>query len=365
MDTNVVSCSPGKTCGSPCLGIALGGGAARGLSHIGVLRALDDIGIRPSVLAGSSIGALVAAASACGSLQALERMAASLRLVDLMRFADIYLRGGILKGDSVCWALRQIIGDVTFEDLATQGIILVIVAADLHTGERVFIREGTVADAVRASISVPGLFAPVVWNNRTLVDGGLVDLMPVDALVEAGADVTVGVDVFSERDIWTKTATRARVSVTSFRRSWTRVVSFVEKETNHRLERAENLAREVLLEHLGARKGYFHDLFRSMTSDTAAQDSETTSSLTKDAAGSTGNENSWSTVKAVLAAFDITSNLLQEPRIGPQADIVVRPNVSSYHGHQFYLADRIISEGYKAAMTAADDITRLLARRGE
>ena len=125
-------------------------------------------------------------------------------------------------------------------------------AADLATGEPVFLTEGSIADAVRASISVPGLFAPVKMNGRVLVDGGLVDLMPVDALINTKADVLLGVDVFSRSDLWTRAATSARVSVGFARRMWREVLRVAESEVINRVAYAEQLARMVFVERFGS-----------------------------------------------------------------------------------------------------------------
>ncbi|MBE3519246.1 MAG: patatin-like phospholipase family protein [Firmicutes bacterium] len=369
------------------LGIALGGGAARGLSHIGVLKTLERAGIVPVAISGSSIGSVIAASYACGTLRELEETATSLTRRDLIEYADIYFRGGVLKGEALWEGIRRFTKDMTFEDVSERGISLIIVAADLATGEPVFLMEGSIADAVRASISVPGLFGPVKVNGRVLVDGGLVDLMPVDALIDTKADVLLGVDVFSRSDLWTRAATNARVSVGFARRMWREVLRFAESEVINRVAYAEQLARMVFVERFGSHiQSTFSRIYAALISDNGAQyddrhapeDLETALTRAFRAGeiaepGPTGQERSdkanqgepkgWSTVKAILAAFDITEALLQSPREGVKPDLLIRPRVQRFHGHQFYRAREIIREGEIAAQEILPDLIAIMETR--
>ncbi len=183
-------------------GIALGGGGALGLSHIGVLNALTQAGLHFSIVSGTSMGAIIGAAYACGTLNLAENMARSLTRQAMRQWADLHWDGGLFKGDVVESILRQLTRGLSFADLRRSGISLVVVACDLDTGEPVYIDEGDIAAAVRASMSVPGLFVPVEINGTTLVDGGLVDNVPVDILHELGAKFTVAVNVSNSGDIW-------------------------------------------------------------------------------------------------------------------------------------------------------------------
>ena len=383
------------------LGIALGGGAARGLSHIGVLKALEEAGIVPAAISGSSIGSIIAASYACGTLEELKEIVTSLTRRDLIDYADVYFKGGVFRGESLRQGIRRLTKDMTFEDVSRRGTSLIVVAADLATGEPVFLTEGAIADAVRASISVPGLFAPVRMNGHVLVDGGLVDLMPVDALNGTGADILVGVDVFSRSDLWTRAATGARVSVGFARRMWREVLRFAESEVINRVAYAEQLARMVFVERFGSHiQGAFSRIYTALISDNGDQcgdqnapgDLETrlTCSLppgetatpsracpcmdqeeTIEETGPHGCEErerepkSWSTVKAVLAAFDITETLLASPRDGVKPDAVIRPRVQHFHGHQFYRAKEIIKEGGSAAREMLPELIEMLKAETE
>lgn len=175
------------------IGIALGGGAARGWAHIGVLKELADMGIRPDIMAGTSIGALVGAASLVDQLDALEDWVRRLARLDILRLMDARLSGGgFMRGDRLMQALSKYVEDCSIEDLP---IPFAVVATDLDTGHEVWLREGSLQDAVRASIALPGLFSPVRLNDRWLLDGGLVNPVPVSVCRAMGADIIIAVNL--------------------------------------------------------------------------------------------------------------------------------------------------------------------------
>lgn len=177
----------------PKVGLALGSGSARGLAHVGVIRAIADAGIEVDVIAGSSMGALIGAIHAAGKLDELE---ASFRTFDWRKtasFFDVVLpKSGLLDGAKVSALVREHIPTETFEMLATP---FAAVATDIVSGEEVVIRSGDVIEAVRASISVPGIFTPVRSNGHILVDGGLSNPVPVSAARALGADIVIAVDL--------------------------------------------------------------------------------------------------------------------------------------------------------------------------
>jgi NTE family protein len=176
----------------PRLGLALGGGSARGFAHIGVLKSLDQAGIRPEVVVGTSAGALVGAFYAAGfSSWKIEEVALRTREVDLADLAQGSKRG-MLVGDSLSRFVNDALRGARIEDLRTR---YGAVATDLRSGELVLLRSGAVADAVRASCSIPGVFVPRELGGRELVDGGLVSPLPVRAARLMGCDVVLAVDV--------------------------------------------------------------------------------------------------------------------------------------------------------------------------
>lgn len=179
----------------PRVGLALGSGSARGWAHIGVIRALEKAGVRPDILCGTSVGALVGAAYAAGELDRLESWVLGLGIGDVIGFLDVSLSSGVLKGDRLMEFFRRHLADRPIEEL---GVPFAAVATSLRTGAEVWLRSGSTLDAVRASISLPGLFAPVRWEGSLLVDGGLVNPVPVSLARAMGADIVIAVDLGSD-----------------------------------------------------------------------------------------------------------------------------------------------------------------------
>jgi len=179
--------------GSPRIGVALGGGAARGWAHLGVIRAFREEGIAPWCVAGTSIGSFIGAAWLSGSVERLTREVLSLNLRSLLPFLRVHLaRAGLVDGRSLEPLIRQYVTAERFEDLPGS---FGLNATDLRLGEEVWIREGDLLSGLLASTAVPGLFSPVEREGRLLVDGGLVDPVPVALAREMGAEVVVAVDI--------------------------------------------------------------------------------------------------------------------------------------------------------------------------
>lgn len=175
------------------VGVALGSGAARGWSHIGVLAALAEIGIRPQVVCGSSIGALVGAAWTLGRLEALEAWIRGLRWGGFLRLFDVQLAGGgLLHGERFVEAVR---GDTPDVDIESLPVRFAAVATDFDSGQEVWLQRGSLFDAVRASIALPGLFTPVERDGALLVDGGLVNPVPVSVCRALGAERVIAVNL--------------------------------------------------------------------------------------------------------------------------------------------------------------------------
>jgi len=179
----------------PKIGFALGAGSARGWAHIGVLRALTEEGVEPDYIAGCSVGALVGAAFAAGRIDRLEAWTRSLDWKRILKLLDLSLRGGLFKGRRVHELFHDQFVESSFADLAVR---FAAVATDLASGQEVWLREGKVSDAVRASIAVPGLFQPVLREERWLVDGSVVNPVPVSLCRAMGADVVIAVDLGSD-----------------------------------------------------------------------------------------------------------------------------------------------------------------------
>src|SRR4051794_23020953 len=159
------------------ISLALGGGAARGWAHIGVLRALDEAGIEISMIAGTSIGALVGGCYLAGKLDQLEEFARSLTKRRIFGLLDIHLGGsGLFGGMKLNARMQEHMDGTTFEDLPKP---FVCVAAEIRTGHEIWLSSGSLITAMRASYALPGVFEPVACNGRVLVDGALVNPVPV------------------------------------------------------------------------------------------------------------------------------------------------------------------------------------------
>jgi NTE family protein len=177
-----------------CVGLALGSGSARGCAHVGVIRALEQAGIRPDLVCGTSAGALVGAAYAAGELDRFEAWLLGVKIKDMVALMDVSLRSGLFKGQRLMDFFRRHFADRPIEELP---IPFAAVATELHNGTEMWLRSGSTLDAVRASIAHPGLFAPVVRDGIVLVDGGLVNPVPVSLARAMGADVVIAVDLGS------------------------------------------------------------------------------------------------------------------------------------------------------------------------
>src|SRR3954463_2314644 len=163
----------------PVIGLALGGGAARGFAHIGIIRTLIAHGIFPNVVVGSSIGAVVGGAYAAGHLDTLEEWARSLQRRNILGYLDIRLNGsGLIGGEKLAAQLGAAVGDILIEELPLK---YATVATEVRTGHEIWLTHGRMIDAMRASYALPGIFAPVLVGDRWLVDGALVNPGPVAA----------------------------------------------------------------------------------------------------------------------------------------------------------------------------------------
>nr|WP_211108312.1 patatin-like phospholipase family protein [Azospirillum sp. OGB3] len=178
------------------IGLALGSGAARGWAHIGVLRALEEIGVEPDVICGTSIGAVVGAAYLTDQLDELQAWAQSMGWLGMLGIIDLtFRRGGLLAADRTFDRFRNHRTEVTIDQLRKP---FAAVATDLGTGREIWLRDGPMLSAVQASAAMPGLFPAVRRDDHWLVDGALVNPVPVSLCRALGADVVIAVNLNSE-----------------------------------------------------------------------------------------------------------------------------------------------------------------------
>ncbi|WP_111657373.1 patatin-like phospholipase RssA [Isoalcanivorax indicus] len=180
---------PGR---KPRVGLALGSGSARGWSHIGVIQELEAMGIRPDVVAGTSIGALVGGVYVAGQLDAFEKWVTKLTFRDVIGFLDISFSGGFVKGERLFNFFSEQHLNPRIEDLDQR---FATVATDMQFGREVWIQEGPILDAARASCALPGLFSPVKHDGRWMLDGGLVNPVPVSVCRALGAELVIAVNL--------------------------------------------------------------------------------------------------------------------------------------------------------------------------
>lgn len=295
------------------LGLALGSGAAYGLAHIGVLKVLERNGIYPDVIAGSSIGALVGGLYAAGfGAEELEKVANSIDLKTgffrLLGFQDMSAaHHGFFKGQQVLKWLESHIGDKTFRDLR---LPLKIVAANLFTSEEVIMENGRVADAIRASISIPGIFRPVLHNGTYLIDGGVVDPLPVRLLASYGVKKIIAVNVLPgpkdriERNRMKAEEARLKAENMSRKHVWTRVF---------------NKGKDKVYDR------YAVNIFN-----------------------------------VIMSTIQFLEYVIADS-LGAQADVMIHPIVRDAHWAEFYSADKFIKLGEEKTEQHLEEIKRLLA----
>lgn len=178
---------------NPAIGLALGSGLARGFAHIGAIRALEKHEIKPGIVTGTSIGALVGGCYLAGKLDEFEEWALALTRRKVFGYLDFRIRSaGLIGGNRLINLLTEHFEDMKIEDLACPYIA---VAADLVTGHEIWLRDGKFIDSVRASFAMPGVFPPVDLNGRKLVDGALVNPVPISPCAALGARVTIAIDL--------------------------------------------------------------------------------------------------------------------------------------------------------------------------
>ncbi|GLQ19154.1 patatin-like phospholipase family protein [Algimonas porphyrae] len=177
----------------PPLGLALGGGVARGWAHIGALRALMEAGIEPDIIAGTSIGSVVGAAYLAGRLDSLEKWARALDRRRVLQYMDLSWGGsGLMKGARLVKVLNHYLKDMNIEEFDRR---FAAVACDLRTGYEVWLQQGPVIPAIRASYALPGAFEPVLVDGRYMIDGALVNPVPVSACRAMGAHMVIAVSL--------------------------------------------------------------------------------------------------------------------------------------------------------------------------
>jgi NTE family protein len=294
----------------PTIGLALGSGASRGWAHIGIIRALEDAGVVPNVICGTSVGAMVGASYAAGNLQVLTDWVLNSTRTDVLRFFDLKPgQAGFVDTSRFSQFLYHCVAaeDLRVEDLdKAYGAI----ATDLDTGREIWLREGLLADAVRASMAMPGLFPPVAQGRRWLVDGGLVNPVPVSTCHALGAEIVIAVNLNAD----------------------------IVGRRRRRAEAATAQADASVLANLKKQAKEYSDFLFSKDND---------------------EEPKPGLIYAISSAVNIFEDRITRSRlVGDPADVILSPKVGDIGILEFQRAHEAIEKGREAVQDALHDIRR-------
>jgi NTE family protein len=306
-----------KTVGRrPVIGLALGGGAARGFAHIGIVRTLIAYGIVPNVVVGTSIGAVVGGSFAAGHLDTLETWARGLQPRNVLSYLDLKLNGsGLIGGAKLAAELEVSLGQTLIEELPLK---FATVATEVRTGHETWLTHGRIVEAMRASYALPGIFAPVLIGDRWLVDGALVNPVPVSAARALGAEIVIAANVSS--DIFAHSTT---------------IYS----------HGAAAAAQEVTAEPAAPRRG----IGKFFSAERAVK---------REFFGSGGRPG----ISSVMVdAFNIMQDRITRARLaGDPPDLLITPRVGQIGWFDFHRADELIAHGTRAAERAIASIHEVI-----
>jgi NTE family protein len=318
----------------PVIGLALGGGSARGWAHIGVLRKLDEAGIRPTVIAGTSIGAVVGGSWAAGKLDTLQSFAGAISKRSMLGMMDLALTGGgLLSGDRLRRKLDEHFQGQRIEDLP---IRFAAIATEIATGHEVWLTRGRLTDAMRASYALPGIFVPVQVANRWLMDGAISNPVPVNVARALGAEMIIAVNLHTD--------VLGRSGVIS-----------------EHGESAEGLQILPQQQEDEARTGLLASVYG------AANRMRQQWTGQKPAAQEPSDQRTPGMMGVMLDAFNITQDRIARSRLaGDPPDVMIGPKIGGIGLSEFHRAEEAIAAGMAATEKVLDeihDIRKALSRR--
>ncbi len=301
----------------PVIGLALGGGAARGFAHIGIIKTLAAHGIVPDVVVGTSMGGVVGGGYAAGRLDALEEWARNLQPRSVLSYLDIRLNGsGLIGGAKLATEIETTLGRHLIEELPLK---FATVATEVRTGHEIWLTHGSMADAMRASYALPGIFAPVLIGDRWLVDGALVNPVPVSVARALGAEIVIAANLSS--DVFTHSTTIYSHGASA--------------------DPSVSVAAETELEPEPPKRGLgkFFSAERTMK---------------REFFGSGGRPG----ISSVMVdAFNIMQDRITRARLaGDPPDLLISPRVGQIGFFDFHRADDLIAHGARAAERAIEAI---------
>ena len=301
----------------PTIGLALGGGAARGFAHIGVIRTLIAKGLKPDVICGTSIGAVVGGCYATERLDLFEEWARSLSPRRVLGYLDISLSGsGLIGGSRLAALLAETLGKTSIEELPVR---FAAIATELGTGHEIWLTRGRLADALRASYSLPGIFAPVRVGGRWLVDGALTNPVPVAAARALGARLVIAVNL--NADLFGRGST---------------IASHGSDETDEASLQAPGIPARGLRGLFGAER-----------------------ILKRQFLGEPGRPGISS---VMIEAFNIMQDRITRARLaGDPPDVLVQPRLGQVGLFDFHCAEKAIALGAEAAEKAIEPVAEAIA----
>jgi NTE family protein len=311
------------------IGLALGGGAARGWAHIGVLRTLAKAGIHPDIIAGTSMGAVVGGCYVADELDELEDFARGLTRRKVLGFLDFNFSGsGLINGQRLCDRLDMKLRGLDIENLPKRYIA---VATELGTGHEIWLSRGKLTDAMRASYALPGIFRPVELNGRWLFDGALVNPVPVSVARALGARYVIAVNLNSDMS--------GRGSMAPMHNSEPTELAFTETAEVSPGSEVEPLSTAIVRNGRVLKKMLQRQVF-----------------------GAPDNGPGISTV--MMEAFNIVQDRIARSRLaGDPPDAVIAPRIGEYGLFDFHKAEALIACGEAATHRALDDIAREISLR--
>jgi NTE family protein len=307
---------------TPRIGLALGGGAARGWAHIGVLKTLANAGIVPDIVVGTSIGAVVGGCHLAGQLDALESFAMSLNRRRILGYLDFNLAGtGLINGDRLTKLLDKHLGPLAIETLPKP---FAAITTELNSGNEIWLTKGNLVEAMRASYALPGIFPPVKLDGRWLFDGALVNPIPVNVCRALGAQYVIAVNLNS--DLCTRGTTLP--------------------DPSH--SRGHPAPEPAPIE----------------TADGKPADSAVSSLLWRQWFGGGGADKAPGISSVVADALRIVQDRIARSRLaGDPPDALINPRLVGIGPFEFHRADELIAHGMAAARRETDDIIQQIALR--
>nr|WP_211109196.1 patatin-like phospholipase family protein [Azospirillum tabaci] len=329
------------------IGLALGSGAARGWAHIGVLRALEEIGVEPDVICGTSIGAVVGAAYLTDQLDELQAWAQSMGWLGMLGIIDLtFRRGGLLAADRTFDRFRNHRTEVTIDQLRKP---FAAVATDLGTGREIWLRDGPMLSAVQASAAMPGLFPAVRRDDHWLVDGALVNPVPVSLCRALGADVVIAVNLNSELSPLSRPSGRGAAKLRKAAEAKPAQMQAPQMQ-QARMQEAQPVPEVAMAPAGDATSPVFSTLTSQIASWMGRRPAARTRFLADQLARPPASDVPPNVMDVMAGSIDIMQDRITRSRLaGEPPDVLIAPRLAHIGILEFDRAEEVVEIGYGAA----------------